>query len=77
MNVTERLKLFVAQKGISQYRLAKDSGVPQSTVSKIFTRNKGFEVDTLSLILNAYPELNADWLLTGRGEMLLKLATAV
>lgn len=77
MNLSERLKMFIETKGISQYRLAKESNLGQATVSYIFLKNQPVKSDTLEKILSAYPELNANWLLTGRGEMLLKMATAV
>lgn len=76
MNISDRLKLFIETKGITQYRLAKDSNLGQATVSHIFIKNQPVKSDTLEKILLAYPELNGDWLLTGRGEMFLDAPTS-
>lgn len=39
INTQERIKQIMKVRGWSEYRLAKESGVPQSTISNIFNRN--------------------------------------
>lgn len=53
--------------GIGQNEFETSVGITTSTISKI---KDGISTRTLEKIMNAYPELNTTWLLTGEGEML-------
>jgi len=75
--IGERIGIFLNKKGISGYRAAKDTGISAQVISAYLTGKRDPSGDMLSKILLTYPELNADWLLTGLGEMLLKSAVAV
>lgn len=68
--ISERLKEFATTSGISGYRLAIDSGVPQATIAKYMTGVNQPSGEVLTKIIKAYPQLNARWLLTGEGDML-------
>ena len=68
--MNKRLLQFLTSSGISQAALADTLGVARAGVSHIISgRNKpGFDfIESLSL---HYPELNIEWLITGRGPML-------
>ena len=68
--MNKRLIHFLNASGISQATLADTLGVARANVSHITSgRNKpGFDfIESLSL---HYPELNIEWLITGRGSML-------
>ena len=68
--MNKRLNHFLNTSGISQATLADTLGVARANVSHIISgRNKpGFDfIESLSL---HYPELNIEWLITGRGQML-------
>ena len=41
-------------RGWSEYRLAKESGVPQSTISNIFNRNYQPSIASLDIICKAF-----------------------
>lgn len=41
-------------RGWSEYRLAKESGVPQSTISNIFNRNYQPSIASLEIICKAF-----------------------
>lgn len=70
MTVNERLKVFAQEKGITQYRLAKEVGVTPQAISRIFSnRVSSINSDTLALFVERFPELNIRWLLIGDGEM--------
>ena len=69
-SMNKRLIQFLNTSGISQAVLADTLGVARANVSHIISgRNKpGFDfIESLSL---HYPELNIEWLITGRGRML-------
>jgi transcriptional regulator with XRE-family HTH domain len=65
--VKQRLIDFIKFKNLSQAKFEKAIGVSNGFVNNI---SKGIGADKLQRILNAYPELNSTWLLTGNGEML-------
>lgn len=73
----ERLKIYCDYSGITGYRLAKTLGISTQSVSVFFQGKSSPSVATLEKIITAYPDLNANWLLTGRGEMLMKSPVGV
>ena len=65
--VKERLKLYLRINRITQEKFCNSVGVAPTYVSNI---RKGIQPDKLTRIQQAYPDLNIEWLVTGRGEML-------
>lgn len=67
--MNRRLQQFLAAENISQAQFAETIGVARASVSHILAgRNKpGF--DFLESMIRHYPDLNFEWLLTGRGKM--------
>lgn len=54
INTQERIKQIMKVRGWSKYRLAKESGVPQSTISNIFNRNYQPSIASLELICKSF-----------------------
>lgn len=54
INTQERVKQIMKVRGWSEYRLAKESGVPQSTISNIFNRNYQPSIASLELICKSF-----------------------
>lgn len=54
INTQERIKQIMKVRGWSEYRLAKESGVPQSTISNIFNRNYQPSIAYLELICKSF-----------------------
>lgn len=52
MDAKQRIKELMAKKNISEYRLAKLSGLSQSTISNIFNRNTAPTIPTIEAICN-------------------------
>jgi len=65
----QRLTYFVETKGLSLNKLSVQIGVSNSYFSKMVRNNASIGSDILEKILRSFPELNAEWLLTGAGEM--------
>lgn len=65
--VKERLTRFLKTLRIKQYEFCDALGVSHGYVCSI---RQSIAPDKLSKIRESYPELNIEWLLTGKGEML-------
>lgn len=50
MDAKARIKKLMQQKGFTEYRLAKLSGLSQSTISNIFVRNTAPTIPTIEAI---------------------------
>ena len=66
-SVKQRLIKFIKKKGLSQKKFEESVGFSNGYVNNIA---KGIGAEKLQRILNVYPDLNQQWLLTGEGEML-------
>ena len=72
-NITKtinRIKYFIDYKGVSFNKLSLEIGVSNSYFSKMFKNNASIGSDILEKIGSIYPELNTNWLITGKGKML-------
>lgn len=67
---SERLKQFIEHEQLTIYKVNKVAGLSTGLLFKALQGDKGISSESIERILRAYPQLNADWLLTGRGEML-------
>lgn len=54
MEIQERIKELMDIKGWSEYRLAKEAGLPQSTISHLFKRNNAPTFPTIKAICEAF-----------------------
>ena len=64
--IKQKILLYLSKKGISAYEFYKKSGVTRG----ILTQNNGINEDNIARFLDYAPDINVEWLLTGRGEML-------
>lgn len=67
MNVKERVKKFVKHENIGIIDFEKSINVANGYVNSI---SKSIGIDKINAILENYPNLNIEWLLTGNGSML-------
>lgn len=63
----DRIIEFIDYKGISKREFASTVGISHSLIGKA----NAIGSDKLEKILSSYPELSSEWLLTGKGDMLL------
>lgn len=66
-SIKERTIMFVKHLGVSMKAFEEACGLSSGYVTSM---RKGFGPDKLNNVLNAYPQLNRDWLLYGEGNML-------
>lgn len=64
--VKGRLIKFLSDKGISHRSFERECGLGNGYVNNIRT---SIQPDKLALIMEKYPELSVEWLMSGRGEM--------
>lgn len=65
-----RLKKYIDYKGISISAFEKSIGMSNASFGKSLKNGGSIGGDKLEKILSVYPDINAEWLLTGAGEML-------
>lgn len=63
----QRIKEYLKYKGIKNMDFSAQVGVSNAYISSI---KKSIQPDKLARIQQVYPDLNIEWLVTGRGEML-------
>lgn len=66
----ERLRGVRASKAKSVNNFAKLIGMSQTTVNGIMLGSRGVSVDIIIAVLTAFPDISAEWLMRGEGEML-------
>lgn len=57
---------YIEYKGISKYRFYKETGITRG----VLDQNNGMSEENTARIIAHYTEINPEWLLTGKGNML-------
>ena len=65
----ERLKNWMDSMALKPSLLAKNLDVNRATISHILSGRNKPSIDFLQKLLNTYPNLNANWLISGLGSM--------
>src|SRR5690554_1338451 len=69
-NLSKRIKQLIDYKGITLNKFSIQVGASNSYFNKVLKENSSIGSDRIERILRVFPEVNAEWLLTGQGEML-------
>ncbi len=67
-----RIKNWMKSEGLKTSELADNIGVNRATISHILSGRNKPSIDFLQKLLNTYPDLNSNWLITGIGYMRTK-----
>ena len=67
----QRFKSIIAAKSKSSTDFCKIIGIAQTTLSNQLQSPRGISVDVILLTLSSFPDISAEWLLRGKGEMIL------
>ena len=62
----ERILKFIEYKGLSKNKFYIQTGISNGVLDK----NSGLSMDTVEKFYSTFPEVNAEWLLTGNGAMI-------
>ncbi len=65
--IKQNILLYLSRKGVSQYEFYKESGVTRG----ILQQNNGISEDNIARFLAYAPDVCVEWLITGKGNMLL------
>ena len=71
-----RINLILKAKNITAKQFAEEIGIQPSGMSHIMGGRNNPSLEFVSKVLRRYPELDANWLLLGRGEMYASGAAA-
>ncbi len=75
-NIFTRLDTFIKAKNISYRAFEQSINVSNSAIATPIKKQKGsIGSDILSKIFDNYPDLNIEWLFTGKGHMLRRFTT--
>ena len=67
----KRLDGFITFSGLNDNRITLECGISNGLIGKARLRGS-LSQDNISKILKNYPQLDANWLMTGRGEMIIE-----
>ena len=71
----ERIKKVIEHAGLSDRAFALKCGINQPTLFNQLKGLRSVSLDTARAIVNSFPEISGNWLLTGEGEMLKTTST--
>lgn len=69
----DRLQYYMREKGINNNQMTVSAGLSVGLIGRAIKTKSGLNSDSIEKILYSYPDLNPNWLLTGRGNMLIDL----
>ena len=73
--INGRIREIILYAGITDSAFAKRIGVTQSVIASMFQRGTEPSAKVLTSILLTYEDISAEWLLRGKGQMLLSEVT--
>lgn len=68
-NMNTRLEQFIRAENLSQASFADSINVARASISHILAGRNKPGYDFICNLMNRYPRLNIEWLLTGKGKM--------
>jgi len=67
--MNDRIQLILKTKNISASKFADEINVQRSSISHILSGRNNPSLDFIQKILKRFPDINSDWILTGKGSM--------
>jgi len=68
--IIERIALLVKNKRVSTRAFETSIGASNGVIRRAILNNTDISAEWLAKIIESYPDVSADWLLTGEGEMI-------
>lgn len=70
LKTIDRLMKFIAFAGLSARQFDLSIGAANGYTLRMRKNNASIGSDVIENIINVYPQINVEWLITGKGEML-------
>lgn len=70
-SVLQRINDIISNYNISKNAFSNKIGMEQTTVNNQLLGKRGISIDLVLSTLNSFPEVSAEWLLRGTGNMLI------
>ena len=70
MKPIDRIDSIIKHYGLNVSSFEKSIGASNNSIGTAIRRKSSVKDDTLNDILNKYPEISAEWILTGKGSMI-------
>jgi len=67
--MNERIRKILEEKNLNASRFADEIGVQRSSISHIISGRNKPSLDFIQKVLLRYPDLSAEWLVSGKGQM--------
>ena len=71
MEILQRIKSLIELKGYNVNSFSKKIGIAQVTLNNYFRLNRLPAYETLHAILHTFPDVSAEWLMRGEGDMFI------
>lgn len=71
MDILSRIKEVIAFSGLSVRAFSIKCGISQKTLDNQVKGLRSLSLDTTASVLHAFPEISSEWLIRGKGQMLL------
>lgn len=65
----ERIRKLINSKNLNAAQFADQIGVQRSSISHVLSGRNKPSLEFIQKILNTFPDVNSDWLLSGQGEI--------
>lgn len=75
-SVNQRIKSVLSDRNISVTSFSKLIGEIQTTINRQLNGTAQLSVKTVNSFLHQFPDVSAEWLLRGKGDMYLKEASS-
>lgn len=69
--MNERLRQFIEYLGLTTRQFEQKISASDGQIAKLLRQNTTIQSNTMAKIKESFPKLSLDWLVSGRGEMLL------
>ncbi len=73
--MVDRIQNIIRQKKLTLSGFADQIGVPRSTISHIISGRNNPSLDLVQKILDTFPDIKTEWLVRGRGPMMIQQGT--
>lgn len=70
-DITKRVKSLMIALGYTERAFSERLNIPQTTLNSSLKSTKGVSMNVISLILDTFQDVSAEWLMRGKGEMFI------